>query len=476
MLQENKINLKDFEEKIYSLICQYGRELYKQILHDWDSELHKNRDRSIYRDKGKRKTVLKTVMGEVEYERHVYTYKDENGKSGTVYLLDEAIGKPESGYFSEALMLRIASAVCEMPYRKAATEISALTGQCISHTAAWNVVQQLGERIDEIEESNADKASLNKGVGEIESKLLFEEMDGIYLHLQGKAREEHGKGCEMKLAIAYDGFEETRKKEDKDKKSKKRFELTNKVACANFENTIDFHRRREGVIASFYNVDEIEIRVQNTDGASWAKNDGADGVIHQLDPYHRNRAIVRATSNETYRKNMLELLYTKEIDLLLKYIEALIIAEKDEKNKGAIESLHKYFSNNKESLISYKRRGIKLPAPPEGKEYRNMGAMESNVFSIIGNRMKSRRKCWSIEGGNNLARLLCLKATNKLDETLLKIADVLPEKYAEEVIVGFSSAKTQVSVGKGYDGFDAITIPTSQRWFKEIAKIKPIYS
>lgn len=33
--------------------------------------------------------------------------------------------------------------------------------------------------------------------------------------------------------------------------------------------------------------------------------------------------------------------------------------------------------------------------------------MESNVFTLIGNRMKGRRACWSIDGGNNLAALLC---------------------------------------------------------------------
>ena len=33
--------------------------------------------------------------------------------------------------------------------------------------------------------------------------------------------------------------------------------------------------------------------------------------------------------------------------------------------------------------------------------------MESNVFTLIGNRMKGRRECWSIDGANNLAVLLC---------------------------------------------------------------------
>lgn len=33
--------------------------------------------------------------------------------------------------------------------------------------------------------------------------------------------------------------------------------------------------------------------------------------------------------------------------------------------------------------------------------------MEGNVFTIIGIRMKGRRACWSIDGGNRIATLLC---------------------------------------------------------------------
>ena len=49
-----------------------------------------------------------------------------------------------SGLLSEM----IAKAACEGSYRAAARSVSEMTGQTISHTAAWNVVEQLGERID----------------------------------------------------------------------------------------------------------------------------------------------------------------------------------------------------------------------------------------------------------------------------------------------------------------------------------------
>ena len=464
MLQEKTINLKEFEEKLFSEMCRIGRDIYAEALTAWDAELHRNRDRAVYRDKGTRKTVIKTLMGEVEYSRHVYSVTEDDGRRGTVYLLDRAIGKNGSGFFSEAFLERVGVAVCELPYRKAASELSELTGQPISHGAVWNVTQQLGRRVDEMEQENAARARQNKGAGEIEARLLFEEQDGIYLHLQGRDREKHGKGREMKLAIAYDGAE---------KKGKNRYVLSNKVACANFEGIEKFYPRKEGAIAANYKVDEIELRALGGDGDSWIKRSIGADTVYQLDTFHRNTAILRAAPDPETRNAMLKALYSKEIDYLLTYIETLADSGLEEKQEEALRDLFTYFTNNKDGLIGYNRRGLALPEPPEGKMYRRLGAIESNIFSIIGNRMKGRRKCWSVEGGNNLARLLCLKATGKLRGALQSLASVMPERYTEEVISGLSSAKVKDSVGKGYNGFDAFAVPTSQKWLKAIVGFRP---
>ena len=269
----------------------------------------------------------------------------------------------------------------------------------------------------------------------------------------------------MKLAIAYDGAKKT---------GTNRYELTNKVACASFESVDKFYRRKEGVIAAHYNVDEVELRILNGDGANWIKRSVTDETIHyQLDPFHRNRAIFRAAPDENARKTMLKLLYRNGIEDLLSYIDALANSMEDEAAELALRELYTYFSNNKEGLIGYDQRGLDLPQPSEGKVYRHMGAMESNIFSIISNRMKGRRRCWSVAGGDNLARLLCLKVTGKLHDTVRTFTSIMPEKYADKVITTLSSAKIQKSVGKGWNGFDKAMIPSSQKWLKNITAIKP---
>jgi len=465
MVQEKETNFKRVEKDIYGIVHKIGREILKEILEKWDAEIHKERDRSVYRDKGKRKTVIKTLMGEVEYSRHVYIFQDEDGRRGTVYLLDKKIGREGSGFFSEALMERIASMICVSPFRETASEITELSGQSISHTAVWKSVQQMGEQVNLQEEDNAELSRKNKSQGQKEAKLLFEEQDGIWINLQGKDREEYGKSKEMKVAIAYDGAE---------KKGKDRYRLTGKVVCANFEEAAKFCRRKEGVIASQYKVDEIVFRVLNGDGAGWIKRSITGETIYQLDTFHRNQAIVRVVKDKEKVKHLLKLLYAKQIDEMLLCIETMADSTEDEKESKDLKELYNYFSNNKDGLILYSRRGIKLPEPEEGKVYRRGGAMESNIFSVIGNRMKGRRRNWSVSGGNNMARLLCLKEMKKLNEAAKQFAGSVSEKYAEEVITDLSGFKIKERVGKGYNGFEKAMIPPSMPWLKEIMKLKPL--
>ena len=270
----------------------------------------------------------------------------------------------------------------------------------------------------------------------------------------------------MKVAIAYDGTEKT---------GKKRFRLANKVATANFESAKRFKIRKEGTIAAAYNVDEIETRCMNGDGANWINESAEPDTHFQLDHFHISQAITRYVSNPEARKIIRDLLYSKQIDLMLEVIEAYSNSTEDEKEQENYLKLHGYFQNNKDYLVPCHRRGLDLPQPPEGKVYRRMGAMESNIFTIIGNRMKGGRENWSIDGGNNLARLLCLKATGKLMEALRGLsALVLPERYSEEIEKSLSAAKIPIREGKGYNGFKQMLVPASMPWLKDIAALRPL--
>ena len=67
ILNKDKTTFKEIEKEIFAAHCQMAREDTIQLLHLLDEELHETRDKSEYRDKGLRRTTIKTVYGEVEY-------------------------------------------------------------------------------------------------------------------------------------------------------------------------------------------------------------------------------------------------------------------------------------------------------------------------------------------------------------------------------------------------------------------------
>lgn len=342
-IPENKISFNEIERKISQIMNAEGRKMLREVLEAWDKELMESRDKEVYRHKGKQKTTVKTIMGEVEYSRVVYEIWGNGVKVGHGYLLDEAMGISCSGQLSDLLCAQIIEMSCKGSYRDASRTVSEMTGQTISHTTAWSVVQSAGKEIDGHEQRLAELASEARGSGDIETKVLFEEQDGISLYLQGKSRAEHGERKDMKLAIAYDGAR---------KSGKNRYTLTNKVACANFEGIEDFVSRKEGVIAGAYNIDEVELRFLNGDGANWIRRNLMDDTIHyQLDTFHRNKWITEKVSDEAVRKTIMQALYSNDPELLLHVIEVEAISTDDEMQRENYMKLQCELSTQRASKL-----------------------------------------------------------------------------------------------------------------------------
>lgn len=147
----------------------------------------------------------------------------------------------------------------------------------------------------------------------------------------------------------------------------------------------------------------------------------------------------------------MRLLSEKRVDDLLIYIKGITELAEDEVEKKKLKELHEYFNSNKEGLIPYQERGLKLPAPPEGIEYRNLGTMEHQVCDGAAKRMKHQKASWSKHGAANLGQILCQKACGKLRGTVLSLSKtVLPERYTETIEEVLSAAKAPLRDGKGY--------------------------
>ena len=414
IVEEKLVSFKTLEQKVFAYVCELGRMITQIILENYDDELAKERDKKAYRDKGKRETSIKTVYGEVEYSRRVYRTESEDGEAAYIYLLDQAMQMEKIGLISTNLAEKIALTVTEAPYRVSADVISDTCGQTISHGGVWNLIQQLGERISEEEEY---------AVQQMEADQMYEGWDAD---------------------------------------SPKRSRLVNKKMLAGMEKSGQFHQKREALIEKVYDADEIGQRILNGDGGSWIKEDYDPEVIFQLDRFHIYREIKKKIRDVEAQKRIKELLEQKKAEEMLEYIQVYAdsIESDDPKDNGSknARELYKYLWNNREGLIPYQERRIKLPDAPEGIIYKNMGVQENQNCTAVTMRMKHRRMRWSIQGANNMAKALYRKENRELVDTIERYTDGLVfTMQMEEIVKTLSAAKSPKKDGKGNPYIEAIT-------------------
>ena len=400
ILNKDKITFKSLEQTIFDAACQAAREATIEFLSAMDEQIHENRDKKAYRDKGLRKTTIKTIYGEVEYLRLVYLTKTEDGKTASVFLLDKELGMDTIGLISTNLAEKILEAATDVPFRKAASHVSRTTGQNISHAGAWNVVQALGEKLADEEKCLVREFQNEQPRGKRETQVLFEEMDGVWIKRQ-KNGGKKAPSMEIKVGTMYEGWKDT---------AGKRSSLANKTVFASIEQSGSFHEKWEAKIQSVYDPEKIGVRIFNGDGGKWVHDEYDAGAIMQLDRFHVVKTIKQKTAHEEAKAEMLRLLREDKTEELLEYaqiyLDTISTAEGDTQEEQNAAELKEYLKDHKDQLSRYYSRGIEIPEPPEGILYKNMGVQENQNCTLVTLRMKGKRKRWAEKSAANMVRLL----------------------------------------------------------------------
>ena len=456
------VNFSEMERNILNIVMQAGRELLRQTLEYMDIQILESRDKARYRSKGMRSTSVVTRVGTVEYSRRVYIDRQaKQGEKHCMFLLDEALAMDKIGRISEEVCTEIAERVCENSFRSSAEIVSEEMADHISCGTVWNVAQEMGEKKLKEIETKASLAEQKKGTGTVETEILYEEADGIWLKLQGKDRQENGTDKEMKAGIAYDGVLKEKCKDGF------RRTLDNKTAFASFENASEFESHKEGVIASVYDMSKVKLRIRNGDGANWIQKPKGFACLCVLDAYHRNNEISRCVKNPETANHILELLYDRKIGELLVYLAKCVQSCEEESEKEKLKELLSYYSENQNALTDYFSRGVPIPSTrlPGLIHHAKLGSMESNIYTIIGKRMKGGRACWSMRGGNHLAILLCAYYT---DKQFHAVPIPLPEQSEQHQTL--SAAKIKETVEKGYEMPHNIHFPPDFKLVREFSR------
>lgn len=100
------MEFKMIEKQVFNAMCLAASKITAQILEEIDNTLMRQRDKKIFRSKGKKTTTIKTIYGNVEYRRQMYL--DNNGNAR--YLLDEYMNTKENGMYSVNLIEKVVKA------------------------------------------------------------------------------------------------------------------------------------------------------------------------------------------------------------------------------------------------------------------------------------------------------------------------------------------------------------------------------
>ena len=439
---------EDMERKIYSAVCEAARQMTRELLEELDSHLMQTRDKKRYANKQIRKATVKTIYGEVEYNRHMYLDRETKRY---VYLLEDQMKMEKIGAVSSNLAKIISEAAAGMPYRKTAELISQTTGQIISSHGAWNVVQQIGKEISKEEEIILSEMEEETTRGETETPIIFMEADGVYLNIQKNRKK--AKSQEMKLATVYSGWSEDGKK------------LVNKKVLAGMTGANKFNTKTEALIQSVFHIDADQIRVLNGDGAAWISNTYNPERIFQLDRFHIVNKIHGGIKHQKIASRILDKIMSGNYESGLQDIETYINSINDDQHKTDLKNakdLYRYLSNNIDGLPRWqdqlRKIGIDLQAP-EGQIYKNMGVQENQNCSLITNRMKGRKMRWSVGGADNLAKIIYTRENGDLAKIIEKYDGeiMIPNDYMDQIKV-LSADQVKQVVGKGSKWVDTIQV------------------
>lgn len=441
IVKDDVLTFKDIEEAIFTYHCQQAVKDTQEVLRKLDLQLMLERDRVKYRHKGRKKDHVRCVYGDVPYDRAVYETKNEEGHKEYVFLLNDALKMDTVGKMSMNTVESIIGSTTKMSFRDAAEELNRNTKINISHQGAWNVVQKFGEKLEKEEQAIIREYRKGAIEGGREVPVLFEEADGVFIHLQGKDRPSSMSGREIKVSTCYEGWNN-------------KGELVGKVMSVGFEDGKTFQTLREAEIKKVYDTDFVKLRILNGDGADWVKNCEDPSTVFQLDRFHVYKKIREDIKDKEVQSMIVSLYDENKVEELLEYIQiyADSVAGDEEGNKKEKKALDllKYLEKNKEYLVSYMERQIEIPEAPKGIIYKNLGTQENQNCSNITLRMKHRKTSWSISGGGHMGKILARFANRTIWDDIAHYKDAIIESDKTSVVWNILSAGQAPKVdGKG---------------------------
>ena len=424
-MKQNSIKyptLKEVETDLFRTLQRTFSTVFEQVLHEFDQQLAKTRDKRRYQFKDKRITKMDTLFGSVEIKRNYYY---DRVKRKYVYLLDQQLSFEGSKGFSPVVEeMAMELAVTGTSYRHASSTLEKLLGySVISHEAIRQYLLQT-----EVMPSGEPF--------QLKRKVLFVEVDGLYVKRQsGKVR-----GREEKIAAVHEGWHT----------NGKRTSLTAKRHYIH-KGTEPFWEGFEQFLMDTYHYDPTtHLLIINGDGAHWitACREHFKNAFYCLDRFHVARDIQRIFRDHNRYREIRRALASYNVNQLMLELNSAVGTLEDAKKEERLGQLISQLSQYPEALGDYREWLREQGIDTSGM--RPMGSSEATM-SVFAKRLKNGRS-WCDQGLEafidfmvGLKDALDIKTrigkmTNKLDK---RKSDSSPKFYREKLTSTVGEATRQ---------------------------------
>ncbi len=393
-------NMKDFsswEDEVHGFSLEISQWFGPMVLKAVDDRLMEEREEGLA-VVGKRKLTITAMFGSVTIERRLYRDREGNYR----FLLDEALGLMPGKRLSPKLAEMALELASQSSFRFAARVISKFTKERISHMTLHNMVASCGDEKNEEEERQ--RAALFES-GELppsenrEVERLMVEADGVGIALQREKK----KRAEIKLAVAYEGWEPD---------GKARFRTVGKTVHSGLCPGEEFWQDFSVTLAKKYRLPGVSELILGGDGASWITSGSSllPFKCFQLDRFHLSRALRTALGPD---KGKVAIAYRSacggdagRLEEVLNEAEASSSGEKKER----IRKTRTYLARNRNGLADWRK------VTGAGEEARGMGVIETNGDKLLANRVKKKGMSWTEKGADRMAKVIQLEANGELHD------------------------------------------------------------
>ncbi len=384
---------QETEQKILAAARIASGELLVKILQGYEEQVL---SKKVHQKKDVRKKSIETLLGKITIERRrVYDIFQKK----IVTPVDEWLGMTGHQSMSVGLAGEIVNQCVDKPYRRASTDVEAISGVHRSAMGNWKFLQRYSrkEQEKEMPVPNGKSIVLRKlADDEVDDcPILGIDPDETYVRAQRKTDKNHA----LKMAVIYTGRKATHPK------SGKRRVLVNKqVVMGRVDGSApELFDKVMHKIVHDYGAHQGTRVVCHGDGDPWIKRLKTyylPQTLNRLDPWHVFEKMRLATGVKDLPKEWVKNVYKNPDALIgdIKEFKKQLASDEDQEKVGKLIS---YLQNNRDGMMpSGVSQDVKKKYPH--MYLRGSGTIESNIFWGICQRFKRERMTWSTDGLENL--------------------------------------------------------------------------